>query len=121
MLVPDCDVHSDRICDGNEMLVAVTQLQVTWKGFSLEDVGRNLTWDRTLEIRFQTASTVTVTLAWVFNNVKEFCCFSRNAESVWGKHSVFLSILTHKSGFFLYSTGNISQNKPFQILPSMFC
>jgi hypothetical protein len=97
MHVADCDVHSDRICDGNVMLVAATQLSVTWKRWSLEDFGRNLTRGRTLEIRFQTASILTVTLAWVFNNVKEFCCFSRNSEHIWGKYDVFLSILMLKS------------------------
>jgi len=87
MHVPECDVHSDRIGDGNEMLGAAIQLSVKWKGFSLEDLGRNLTRGRNLEIRFQAASTVTVTLAWIFSNVKGFCCFSRNAESNRGKHS----------------------------------
>ena len=69
------DVHSDRICDGNELLVAATRLSVTWKGFSLGDFESHLTRGGTLEIRFQTASTETVTLAWIFNKVKEFRCF----------------------------------------------
>jgi hypothetical protein len=85
MCVQVCDVHSDWICDGNVMYVGDTLQAVTWKRRSLEDFGRNLTRARILEIRFQTASNLTVTLAWIFSNVKEFCSFSMKAESIWGK------------------------------------